>query len=319
MNKILPSLSFYLFLTIAFLFAGQAVKAQSLNLASLQPLNEIEGRGLTHPTFSPDGNTLALSSSTRNGIYLYSFSSSSLTPLSSADGIGSTFSWTPDSRFIIARETKRTDLYNEHAAVLIPISGEQPTYLTEFVSSMPTYPKVLTHQGEMLVSLRRNVKTLQTNVLNKVSSTKPRFVASAINSTLRIYRDGTVIENIRSSSDILNESISENGQWVVFERLGKTTLLRSLVTNQDIDLGFLHRPVLSPNGRYVAGMITEDDGYSYQSSDIVLIDTETLEEINLTSSEGLMGMNPHWSPDGLQLVFEDFASGSIYLATFTLN
>jgi Tol biopolymer transport system component len=116
-------------------------------------------------------------------------------------------------------------------------------------------------------------------------------------------------------SEYINAVLSPDGNKVVFEVLGAGMHILDITSGLITDLGAGNRPVWSPSGDRIAFMVAEDDGYTYTSSDIYLINADGTGRRKLSTTTTLMEMNPTWSPAGTRIAFEVYATGDIYIIT----
>ena len=72
-------------------------------------------------------------------------------------------------------------------------------------------------------------------------------------------------------------------------------------------------PHWSPDNKRLVYTISEDNGHQFTSSDIYIINIETMEKINITNSTEKLEMHPDWSPNGKYITFDESLSGMIYL------
>jgi len=80
-----------------------------------------------------------------------------------------------------------------------------------------------------------------------------------------------------------------------------------------VDLGRGSRPTWSPDGRWLAFMVTEDDGHAFTAADLVAVRADGSARVALTATPDRLEMNPSWSPDGRALAYDDAVDGALYL------
>jgi len=76
--------------------------------------------------------------------------------------------------------------------------------------------------------------------------------------------------------------------------------------------------VYSPDGKYVAYMLDQDDGQVITASDIYIASTDTTRVLNVTNSPDPIEIYPRWSPDGTLLTFQTL-EGQIKVANLVFN
>ena len=112
---------------------------------------------------------------------------------------------------------------------------------------------------------------------------------------------------------IINLEISPDGSKLAFEAFGGDMYVMNSDGTGLTDLGVGYRPKWSPDGEYLAYMITEDDGHRFTGSDIYTVRIDGSERNNLTNTNDIIEMNPSWSSDGNQIAFDTYNDGSIYI------
>jgi Tol biopolymer transport system component len=112
---------------------------------------------------------------------------------------------------------------------------------------------------------------------------------------------------------LLNVAPSPDGRRVAFEVYGGNLFVMSLDGSSLVDLGHGARPTWSPDGRWVAFMVTEDDGHTVTAADLVAARADGSGQVALTSTPDRLEMNPSWAPDGRALAFDDATDGALYL------
>ena len=78
-----------------------------------------------------------------------------------------------------------------------------------------------------------------------------------------------------------------------------------------VDLGNIHAPKWSPDGKWIVYMDDKDDGYNFTSSEIHVISSDGKWDIPLTSTENEIELYPAWGPQN-EIVYST-ESGRIYL------
>jgi len=111
----------------------------------------------------------------------------------------------------------------------------------------------------------------------------------------------------------LNATASPDGERIAFEVMGGDLYVMNIDGTHIVNLGRANRPEWSPDSRYIAAMLAEDDGHHYLKSDIVAFTTDGSECLYFTTSSGLIAMSPSWSPDGTKIAFHTENDNGIYV------
>lgn len=277
------------------------------------------GQYFMNPVWSPDGNFIAMSGNNNNSIHVLDVHTGQIRQLVEADRSGYGFSWSADSEHILYRHTTVGDRIVEHAPAIVDLDGAQPRIVGENSIRMPALPvwshdfkNVITSDGQRLNSAPSDV------VLEaaKLTSNLPSHALLNQGSALMLLGSGDERRlDPMPGSEYINAALSPDGARIVFEVLGGGMHVLHIETGAIVNLGSGNRPVWSPSGDRIAFMVAEDDGYTYTSSDIYLINADGSGRRVLSTTTTLMEMNPTWSPDGTRIAFDVYATGDVYIIT----
>ncbi len=277
------------------------------------------GQYFMNPVWSPDGNFIAMSGNNNNSIHVLHLQTGEMGLLVEADRSGYGFSWSADSRHILYRHSVTSERIVQHAPAIVDLDGSQPRIVGEASIRMPALPvwshdasRVYTSDGQRLNAVPSDVILEIAKLTSDLQSHALMNQGSAL---FLIGSDGELRLDPIPGSEYINAALSPNGSRVVFEVLGGGMHVLNLATGTTFDLGSGNRPVWSPVGDRIAFMVAEDDGYTYTSSDIYLINADGSGRRKLSTTTSLMEMNPSWSPDGTRIVFDVYATGDIYIIT----
>lgn len=291
------------------------------------------------PVWSPDGRSLAFSSTGFMGIWVSDAEGGNVRQVAEgASGFG--FQWSLDSGSILARVSREEDRRKSHSLRIYDIVDGSESELTPYRPSMPSLP-VLGGNGSMVLLPGRDRLEVLASGLAPVSLAKgedqTRGDASPGVTYLLIGNriakatipsleptPGQPQEDLPAESDIeylspfpddlyLNLEVSPDGSKLAFEVYGGSLYVMNTDGSGLTELGRANRPTWSPDSRFVAAMVAEDDGYRINASDIVVYSVDGLRQVNLTEESDLIAMHPDWSPSGAQIVFDSQRDGAIYV------
>ncbi|MDP2895863.1 MAG: hypothetical protein Q8Q12_04800 [bacterium] len=110
------------------------------------------------------------------------------------------------------------------------------------------------------------------------------------------------------------EALSPDGRKAAYLH-GNTNsvIIYDFESGREIDIGRGANLSWSPDGEMLAYVVSCDDGHDILSSDIFVINADGSGKQQLTFTEGIIEVNPSWSPDGRRIIFADAAKSAIYM------
>lgn len=282
--------------------------AQQFRVVSNQQLDLGQQSETFHPTFTPDGNSILLTSENYNGLGIYNFSTKKYTKLTDMATAG----WEPavseDGKTII---TRSSDFHN--STVTLYTLDVATKALKPFAVNINHVNAVSFSNGKVSYSVKGVLQTKQ--VSNSISNALSRdvFVATNEDLKLEIYRNGkaTLFDPFGGDAQYVWASVSPNGQKILFVSHG-IAYVCNLDGSNMVNLGNLSAPKWRGNTHVVA-MTDEDDGYFYTESNIVIMKADGTGMQQLTNSNEI-SMFPSVSPDGSQIAYHT-TDGKVYIMT----
>lgn len=303
----------FLFLLFSVSFVSTA-QAQSLQVDG-EAVLLVEGGHWMQPRWSPDGSRLAVTAARYEGISLVDVRTGDIEVLTDEAGAGYGFSWSAEGDAILARVSRTEGRLRSHAVKLFDIGSGEARMLTDFRPHMSTLPQWADGEAAAaLVSRSGEVERVATG--RRVVASKAAVpVVTVSDDAIRRITAGNRSDVVRTfdEASVLNVTPSPDGSRIAFEIVGGNLMVMNADGSDLRDLGAGFRPSWSPDGRWIAFMVSEDDGYQFTASEIFAIRADGGERIQLTRTNDLIEMNPSWSPDGRSIAFDDAASGSIYI------
>ncbi|HMB93402.1 MAG TPA: hypothetical protein VKP65_21295, partial [Rhodothermales bacterium] len=112
---------------------------------------------------------------------------------------------------------------------------------------------------------------------------------------------------------VLNLVVAPDSSKMAFEVMGGHLYVMGTDGAGLVDLGVGYRPQWSPDSEWLVYMRTEDDGHQFTGSELYAARINDRAIVQLTQTPDRLEMNPSWSPDGTQIVYDD--KGGIYVVS----
>lgn len=312
-----------LWITAAILLCGSVVAHAQIR--NVEKVAGGLGQYFMNPVWSPNGQFIAMSGNNHNSIHVLEVATGEIRQLVDADRSGYGFSWSADSEHILYRHTTLGERTVQHAPAIVDIAGGEPRIVGESSIRMPALPVWSPDASQVYISNGREVVSAPSDVVLEASKLVSPQLADLLKGQHALMNKGASLALISASdirdlnpmpgSEYVNAALSPDGTRVVFEVLGGGMHVLNLETGSIVDLGPGNRPVWSPALNRIAFMVAEDDGYTYTSSDIYVINADGTGRRKLSTTTSLIEMNPSWSPDGTRIAFDVYAMGDIYVIT----
>lgn len=320
---------FYI-LIFSILFFGAAsveLAAQKPVAGEITKIIELPDREVQNPKWSPDGTKIAFTSTRQNGLWVADANGGNIRQITDDESVGHGYSWSHDSSHLLARHSVQAGPRRTHAVKLYSVHSDDHRELTEYRNQMSVVPSFSVNQESVVLPHRDRIETLDSGlqperfksisgqelskpvVLNNRSSIQ---VASETNNS---YETLIPFEG----RTFLNTTPSPDGERIAFEVMGGNLYVMNIDGSNIVDLGRANRPEWSPDGRYIAAMLAEDDGHRMLKSDIVAFTTDGSECLYFTTSSGLIAMSPSWSPDGSKIAFHAENENGIFVLELENN
>ncbi len=282
-----------------------------------EPVHLIGGgdeQNFISPVWSPDGSRIAVTGPNYKGLWVMNGDGSSLANLSEEASAGFGFEWSADSKEILTSVTKFEGAYRKNAIKLFNVEQATERILTEYSKEISALPRWTADNSQIYFYNGKNLQFVDTGIQFKVSVYKPLYFLKHGN----LYTQGSV-NTLVSSAEVLtdketiNVRISPDGKKMSYEVLGGNLYVINIDGSNRVDLGRGYRAGWAPDSEYLVYMVTRDDGYNYLSSELYISRIDGTNKVQLTDTEDQLEMNPCWSPDGNQIVYNEERKGAIYL------
>ena len=306
-------------LPIFFLASLLLAQESAPQFGRLQPLTPA-GEHFQQPVWAPDGSMVAVAGKNYSGIWIMRPDGSGLRQVCRDAGAGFRFSWSNDSRRLLARTFRFEKRRRVHVIKTYDVETGVARTIAEFRRALFGLPRWSPDGSRVCVQTRSGVELLDSgNAPEASTEPDPRTIFYNTGVDLRFLdASGEKILAVKPvPGTYLNAALSPDRRKIAFELLGGNLYIVNTDGAGVTDLGPGERPSWHPGSRLLAYMITEDDGHQIRNSDMYIIKSDGTGKQNITSTATRLEMNPCWSPDGQSIVFDEKHSGRIYKITLT--
>ena len=311
------------FLLLSMVVLSQVGMAQNLKVGQLSNVTRLTQDGVKYenPRWSPDGSKIAFTEYGYNSLFVMDQNGSNKSQLSSDKGVGFMYQWSADSREILVRDLRYENVGGQvkrcQAAWSIDMTGNK-TRMTEDVTRMePAAWRYGINGEKTVISLDAKVTSQPAKYLTKSVAATVNTQAGA-NISLIVNKEGLSVVNARGSKTLINSkpsfcpALSPDGTKIAFNEVNDIYVINIDGTGKQL-LARGFNPTWANNSQIIFEKST-DDGHTYTSSDLYMINVNGSGLKALTATSDKMEMCPCVSPDGNKVVFTSFTDGQIYTA-----
>lgn len=271
-----------------------------------------DGMIFVAPEVSPDGKFIALTLKGYRGLWVVRSDGYDLRQLSEIRGAGYIKRWSPDSKWLLFRETFRE---NNKTKQLLKVAEVYSKNVSGIRAPVNKFEDVRWFSNDKLY-LRSEGKALYIKSGLYVETKK------SINQTA-VHTDSKkiILENMNKAelstltpvlgASYLNPIISPDGKKIVFKVIGGNLQVYELANFQLHDLGAGERPNWSPDSERIIYQISTDDGHTITSSDIYIIKFDGTKKTAVTLTKNVYEMRPSFFPGGKNIIYDTDLLGEI--------
>lgn len=274
-----------------------------------------------NPVWSPDGGRIAFTSAQYRGIWTVDVDNGDPVLLTRDEAAGFGFQWSSDGSAIAARASRYEGHFRLHAVTIYDVPEGTARQLTDFTRQRIGLPQwtdmdrmVAVPDGSEIELLESGLETATRG--KRVSDEQVVFARNDRIHAVTLPETRPVTLQQSAERPVLNARLSPDGSRIVFEVVGEGLYVMHSDGSEKRHLGYAEAPVWMPDSRWVAAMVTRDDGHHVTGSEILAIDTESEDRVSLTGhlqDTSLIPLYPTISPDGDRLAFGDYETGRIYV------
>ena len=262
---------------------------------------------------SPDKSCLAVSNSNYTTLNILDDKIYSEVDISDINAFNC--KWSPDSKKILIMRSNFNDHKRKNSLIILNKNGKIERTIIDFTHEK-IFPIGWTGKNTFHYLLDNQLYT--SNLKEKEPEWDFPLVYAIKN---KLYKKVSELESVciyEANNMILNLTYSKDALLIAFEVYGNETLIikndNSII--EDIKTGY--SPKISPDGKLIAFMILQDDGYQINKGDIYFWNSMTRKIAPIANNSQRIEMNPYWIENDL-IYFIDYENGSINSATVKIK
>lgn len=268
--------------------------------------------GLAHAVVSPTGDRVMLSTPAYEGVWVLDAAGREAPrQLSNAPGAGFGAAWSPDGRALAVRAAQVAPDGTRmlRIALLDAETGTETTVVPLTYDALPL-PRFAADGASVLLATDAGLRAVPTGKTPGAASGAAVLLDDAGNVVRAVGETPAAFALPVRNARALRVVPSPDGQRVAVEIYGGDLYLANADGSNPVSLGRGEAPAWRPDGRYVAFMVTHDDGHDLLGSDLVVARADGQQRAQLTRTDGAMEMYPAWLSNDA-LLYDDAAAGRV--------
>lgn len=302
---------------------AQFISAQSLKQGTLTNVTKLTNDAVRYenPRWSPDGTKISFTNEGYEGLYVMDIDGRHKMQLSNAATVGYMHQWSADSREILVRDTRYKSVDDRiervHAAWVLNLDGNKTRATADATDMQPAAWRYSSAGVKSIVTDDSKISSVPLAKVPSIVMKKARATAVA-NISFICDSENLYIVDSAGNKKIINDkssfcpALSPNGKMVAFNQLDDIIVMNIDGSGKRVlSEGF--NPSWANDSQIVFERTT-DDGHSYTSGELYIMNINENAPKALTSTQSMIEMNPCVSPDGNRVTFVSFTDGQIYSA-----
>ncbi len=268
------------------------------------------------PRWSPGGDQVAVGGPSYTGLYLLEFPTGNVTQVSSDYSAGYGFAWSHDGTHIASKISHFEKMRRSHTLVSFNLSDGSMQKLSEPRTRMSGIPVWTANDSHIYLTFAEKFESFSSSATNgDLADSEFHYIRDGRFQSRVQPQSAEAIENtfFIDQDHIYSYALSPDETQVVYSTAGQNLWLANVDGSNRKSLGRGSAPAWSPDGEWIALMLTFDDGHSITGSEIYIIHAKDGARINVTNTPAIHEMNPQWSPDGTWIVYDTDQLGQIFV------
>lgn len=276
-----------------------------------------------NPQFSPDGKQIAFTKLGYQGLYVMDTNGANVHSISTVEGVGYMYQWSPDSKQILALEATcaqdATLTPNLHAVVALNATDGTRVQLTEPTAEVRPAAWRLANNRLAVATSDKGIlaipgaKPLKARALEQAASDNSLSVSFITDFDHLYVVDAEGNQKAIYEGPAFLPKLSPDGKQVAFCDMEDNIRVMNIDGTGMKIVGKGFAPSWANNDQIVFERTT-DDGHAYQSGELYLGNINGAEPVALTNTSRNIEMNASVSPDGKKIIFTDYNDGQVYIA-----
>lgn len=280
---------------LIFMFIGQIVYAQHVDVLSIKAIEKTSSGGYYHPVFSPTNQFLLTTDINYKGLKMISFSDNEIKNITDENGAGYDVRISKDGNTLLYKKNELVKNLKYSSLIEHSIKDGAVKQLVSSTREQIT-PAFSANKSFFIKGTKLNQKTIAISDLTPVIQTEDRKLVLYSGNTRKVLTPNGLNESYFWSS------ISPDNQKIVYTVAGKGTFVCNINGSNVKSLGKLSAPKWL-NNNWVIGMDDKDDGNVVTSSVIVAVSVDAKVRQVLTQNSDMIAMYPAPSADAKQIAF----------------